>query len=66
MCVRMDEPHSEDSIMKQCDKTKEQIRRQRQRNLVAKNNKHKGGYHTPAKYQRTEKYKEQTLWNYLY
>lgn len=38
--------------MKPRDKTKEQIRRQRQRNLVAKNNKHKGGYHTSKKYHR--------------
>ena len=26
------------------------------RNLVAKNNSHKGGYHSPSKYNRTNKY----------
>ena len=28
----------------------------KQRNLVAKNNSHKGGYHSPSKYTRTNKY----------
>ncbi len=28
------------------------VRLRRQRNYVAKNNKHKGGYHTPAKFER--------------
>ena len=34
---------------------KAQRRNRRQRNLVAKGNRHKGGYHTPSKYVR-EKY----------
>jgi hypothetical protein len=34
---------------------KEHRRNRRQRNLVAKNNRHKGGYHSSAKYVR-EKY----------
>jgi len=49
--------------MKPCDKTKDEIRSKRQRNLVHKNNKHQGGYHTSDKYIRREKHKE---WNYLY
>ena len=28
------------------------VRLRRQRNYVAKNNKHKGGYHTPDKFER--------------
>ena len=31
---------------------KELVRFRRERNMVAKNNKHKGGYHTPAKFER--------------
>mgnify|MGYP001103971607 CR=1 FL=1 len=31
---------------------KEGRRYRRERNMVAKNNKHKGGYHTPAKFER--------------
>jgi len=31
---------------------KELVRNRRARNLVAKNNKHKGGFHTPKKYTR--------------
>ena len=31
---------------------KELVRFRRDRNMVAKNNKHKGGYHTPAKFER--------------
>jgi len=61
----MDEPHSEDNDMKQCDKSKDEIRNKRQRNLVAKNNKHKGGAHTTNKYERRQKHREE-LWNYLY
>ena len=38
--------------MKPRSKSKDQVRVKRQRNLVAKNNKHKGGYHTPKKYVR--------------
>ena len=30
------------------------VRLRRQRNYVAKNNKHKGGYHTPAKFERKQ------------
>ena len=30
-------------------------RYRRERNLVAKNNKHKGGYHTPGKFERKRK-----------
>jgi hypothetical protein len=65
MRIRMDEPHREDNDMKQCDKSKDQIRNKRQRNLVHKNNKHKGGAHTPNKYERRQKHREQE-WNYLY
>ena len=36
--------------MKPRSKSKDQVRKKRQRNLVAKNNKLKGGYHTPKKY----------------
>ena len=38
--------------MKPCDKSKEQVRSRRLRNLVAKNNTHKGGYHSTKKYVR--------------
>ena len=38
--------------MKPRSKSKDQVRVKRQRNLVAKNNKHKGGYHTPKGYRR--------------
>jgi len=38
--------------MKPCDKSKEQVRTRRLRNLVAKNNTHKGGYHSSKKYVR--------------
>ena len=34
---------------------KELVRFRRDRNLVAKNNKHKGGYHTPGKFERKRK-----------
>ena len=34
---------------------KEGRRYRRERNMVAKNNKHKGGYHTPAKFDRKRK-----------
>jgi hypothetical protein len=34
---------------------KELVRFRRERNMVAKNNKHKGGYHTPAKFDRKRK-----------
>ena len=39
-------------MSKPCDKSKDQVRFRRERNLVAKNNYHKGGYHTPPKYER--------------
>jgi len=38
--------------MKPCNKSKEQVRMRRLRNLVAKNNTHKGGYHSSKKYVR--------------
>ncbi len=34
---------------------KEKVRHRRQRNLVAKNNKHKGGYHSSVKFERQRK-----------
>ena len=42
-------------MSKPSDKSKEQVRFRRERNLVAKNNYHKGGYHTPGKYERKRK-----------
>ena len=39
-------------MSKPCDKSKEQVRFRRERNLVAKNNYHKGGYHTPGRFER--------------
>jgi hypothetical protein len=39
-------------MSKPTNKSKEQVRNRRQRNLVAKDNRHKGGYHTPDKYDR--------------
>jgi hypothetical protein len=43
---------SETKMSKPCDKTKAEVRFRRERNLVAKNNKHQGGYHSPVKYVR--------------
>ena len=43
-------------MSKPCDKSKDQVRVRKHRNLVAKNNNHKGGYHSPSKYNRTNKY----------
>ena len=43
-------------MSKPCSKSKDQVRVRKQRNLVAKNNSHKGGYHSPSKYTRTNKY----------
>ena len=40
---------------------KAQRRNRRQRNLVAKGNRHKGGYHTAAKYQRRSKHLDEEL-----
>jgi len=40
-------------MSKPSSKSKDQVRSRRQRNLVAKNNRHKGGYHTPDKYNRS-------------
>ena len=34
---------------------KDKVRHRRNRNLVAKNNKHKGGYHTPDRFERKRK-----------
>ena len=34
---------------------KEGRRYRRERNMVAKNNKHKGGYHSPGKFERKRK-----------
>ena len=42
-------------MSKPSDKSKEQVRFRRERNLVAKNNKHRGGYHTLGKYERRSK-----------
>ena len=40
------------TMIKQERNDKDARRNRRQRNLVAKNNRHKGGYHTPSKYVR--------------
>ena len=61
--IRLDEPHSEDNDMKPCLKSKDEIRTKRQRNLVAKQNRHKGGAHTSNKYERRLKHKGQE-WSY--
>ena len=37
-------------MSKPSDKSKQQVRFRRERNLVAKHNYHKGGYHTAPKY----------------
>ena len=42
-------------MSKPCDKSKDQVRFRRERNLVAKNNYHKGGYHAPGKFERKRK-----------
>ena len=42
-------------MSKPTDKTKAEVRFRRERNLVAKNNYHKGGYHTPGKFERKRK-----------
>ena len=39
-------------MSKPSSKTKDDVRSRRQRNLVAKHNPHKGGYHTPNRYER--------------
>ena len=39
-------------MSKPSDKSKDQVRFRRERNLVAKNNYHKGGYHTPGRFER--------------
>ena len=39
-------------MSKPSSKTKDEVRSRRQRNLVAKHNPHKGGYHTSDKYDR--------------
>ena len=41
--------------MRMISNDKGKVRHRRQRNLVAKNNKHKGGYHSPAKFDRPRK-----------
>ena len=41
--------------MRMTSNDKELVRFRRDRNLVAKNNKHKGGYHTPGKFERKRK-----------
>ena len=41
-------------MSKVSDKSKDQVRSRRERNLVAKNNKHKGGYQTSSKYNRLD------------
>ena len=38
--------------------TKDAVRYRRQRNLVAKNNKHRSAFHTSKKWTRTSKYNE--------
>ena len=42
-------------MMRMMSNDKELVRHRRQRNLVAKNNKHKGGYHSPDKFERKRK-----------
>ena len=42
-------------MSKPSDKTKAEVRFRRERNFVAKNNYHKGGYHTPGKFERNRK-----------
>jgi len=42
-------------MAKPTDKTKEQVRFRRERNFVAKNNKHRGGYHTLSRFERRPK-----------
>ena len=39
-------------MSKPSSKSKDEVRSRRQRNLVAKHNPHKGGYHTSDKYDR--------------
>jgi len=39
-------------MSKPTNKSKDQVRIRRQRNLVAKDNRHKGGYHSADKYER--------------
>ena len=39
-------------MSKPSNKTKDEVKARRQRNLVAKHNPHKGGYHTSNKYDR--------------
>ena len=39
-------------MSKPSSKTKDEVRSRRQRNLVAKHNPDKGGYHTPNRYER--------------
>ena len=41
-------------MSKVSDKSKAQVRSRRERHLVAKNNKLKGGYHTSSKYNRLD------------
>ena len=43
-------------MSKPCSKSKDQVRVRKNRNLVAKNNSHHGGYHSPSKYSRSHKY----------
>ena len=40
------------TMIKTESNNKEHRRNRRQRNLVAKGNRHKGGYHTPSKFKR--------------
>ena len=42
-------------MSKPCDKTKAEVRFRKERNLVAKHNNHKGGYHTLDKFERQRK-----------
>ena len=42
----------ERKMSKPSNKTKDEVKARRQRNLVAKHNPHKGGYHTSNKYDR--------------
>ena len=41
--------------MRETSNDKEGRRYRRERNMVAKNNKHKGGYHSPGKFERKRK-----------
>ena len=63
--IRMGTHYVLDIQMKPCDRTKEQIRYRRVRNMVHKQSKQKGGYHSSDKYVRREKHKWKSLYSSL-